>query len=130
MTNNSPENIINVMRASFILYDVPLRYKNLIVKAHFDKDWEYYLKSDGTTYENVEWINQFHPVYVWHDWAMQNEERLKEDDQSHFAYVRDTNLTMKKMMEIYRVKFVDTKDERKYKKIFLLSTISKFLFGR
>lgn len=38
--------------------------------------------------------------FVWHDYAMQNRHLLR-GDQDEKSYVRDTNLLLKKMLEIY-----------------------------
>jgi hypothetical protein len=98
--NNSKENIKKVTRASFIVYDVPKRYRLMITDAFTSDYWNYYLKSDGLTFFNEKWSNEFHPVFVWHDFAMQNRETLK-GSESVTTYVRNTNLTLKKLLEIY-----------------------------
>ncbi len=55
---------------------------------------------DGLTLFNTKWSNEFHPVFVWHDYAMQNRETLRGDEDVN-TYVRNANLTLKKMLEIY-----------------------------
>lgn len=99
--NNHKEEIIKVMRASLVTRDVPLRYRREIVKAHFDRKWDFYEKSDGLTYfQDRKWINAYPPAFVWHDWRMQNMDRLREGVDRK-VYVRNTNLELKKIMEIY-----------------------------
>lgn len=98
--NNDRLNIEKVTRASFTVFDVPKRYRVMIIEAFTSDFWDYYIKSDGLTFFNTKWSNEFHPVFVWHDYAMQNREKLRGSKDLE-SYVRDTNLTLKKLMEIY-----------------------------
>jgi hypothetical protein len=98
--NNDRLNIEKVTRASFTVFDVPKRYRFMIIEAFTSDFWNYELQSDGLTFFNTKWSNEFHPVFVWHDYAMQNREKLRGSKDLE-SYVRDTNLTLKKLMEIY-----------------------------
>jgi len=104
--NNSKEEIIKVMRASFITKGVPLYMRKEITKAHFDRHWDFYTQSDGLTwFKDSTWINMFPPVFVWHDWRMQNRESLRGSLDLEL-YVKNTNIMLKKMMEVYRYSWV------------------------
>jgi len=98
--NNKREQILKVTKSSFKVFDVPARYRLMILKAFSSYDWDFYIKSDGLTLFNTKWSNEFHPVFVWHDYAMQNRETFRGDEDVN-TYVRNTNLTLKKMLEIY-----------------------------
>lgn len=98
--NNSRKNIIKVTKASFKVFDVPMRYRLIILEAFESENWDFYFNSDGLTFFNTSWSNEFHPVFVWHDYAIQNREYLR-GSKNEKAYIRDTNLTLKKLMEIY-----------------------------
>ena len=98
--NNDRLNIEKVTKASFTVFDVPERYRFMIIEAFTSDFWNYEFQSDGLTFFNTKWSNEFHPVFVWHDYAMQNREKLRGSKDLE-SYVRDTNLTLKKLMEIY-----------------------------
>jgi hypothetical protein len=98
--NNDREEILEVTKASFKVFDVPTRYRLMILKAFSSYNWNFEEKSDGLTFFNTKWSNEFHPVFVWHDFAMQNRETLR-GSESVTTYVRNTNLTLKKLLEIY-----------------------------
>lgn len=98
--NNDREEILEVTKASFKVFDVPTRYRLMILKAFSSYNWDFEDKSDGLTFFNTRWSNEFHPVFVWHDFAMQNSETLR-GSESVTTYVRNTNLTLKKLLEIY-----------------------------
>lgn len=98
--NNDRLNIEKVTRASFTVFDVPKRYRLMIIEAFTSDFWNYEFQSDGLTFFNTKWSNEFHPVFVWHDYAMQNREKLRGSKDLE-SYVRDTNLTLKKLLEIY-----------------------------
>lgn len=100
--NNKRKNILRVMRASIIFKDVPSEYGQEIIEAHTCLDyWDFYKQSDGLTFFiDRKWKNNFPAVFVWHDWKMQNRERLRGNKDVD-AYVRDTNLELKQLMHIY-----------------------------
>ena len=98
--NNKREQILKVTKSSFKVFDVPARYRLMILKAFSSYEWDFYEKSDGLTLFNTKWSNEFHPVFVWHDYAMQNRETFRGVEDVN-TYVRNTNLTLKKMLEIY-----------------------------
>jgi len=98
--NNDREEILEVTKSSFKVFDVPARYRLMILKAFSSYEWDFYHESDGLTFFNTRWSNEFHPVFVWHDFAMQNSETLR-GSESVTTYVRNTNLTLKKLLEIY-----------------------------
>jgi hypothetical protein len=139
---NSVESIISKMEESLTFYELPEKYKELIREAHYNNEWKFDLKSDGVTFVNFRWFNAYHPVGVWHDKAMQeiDDHIGKRADYKNwwsyykvkFNYVRDINLTLKKLMELYEVvpvKYV-SKLERYAKLTFIKATIAKFIFGR
>jgi len=99
--NNNKVNVIRVTRSSFRVFDVPLRYRSMIMEAFTSHNWDFYVKSDGLTLFNIKWANEFHPVFVWHDYMMQNRETFRGGEDVK-AYVRNTNLTLKKLLEIYK----------------------------
>lgn len=147
--NNSREEIIKVMEASLIVYGVTEDIANKIRKAHYDPDFDIIHDSDGSTHNNYVWPNERHPLLVWHDREMKQLDKVVGQKPKYislrtyipkrisyakrkFAFVRDTNLQLKKMMEIYQpipVKYVSDL-ERHYLGVFYKATISKFLFGR
>jgi len=147
--NNSREEIIRVMEASIeakcITEDIAVEIR----AAHYDPNFDIIHDSDGSTHNNYAWPNDRHPVLVWHDWKMS--QLKKEVGQKpkfknlksfiperinylrrKFAFVRDTNLQLKKMMEAYKpIPETYVSDlERHYLSVFYKATISKFLFGR
>jgi hypothetical protein len=98
--NNDREEILEVTKSSFKVFDVPARYRLMILKAFSSYEWDFYVKSDGLTLFNTKWSNEFHPVFVWHDYMMQNRETFRGVEDVN-SYVRNTNLTLKKLLEIY-----------------------------
>lgn len=139
---NTRENILSTLYASYIDKNVPARMQSELYNAHYDPEWDFLEKSDGSTYANFDWVNDYHPIFVWHDWKMQNLKRFVGDRKDYknifqywkakFEYVRDVNLYLKNMMEVYKpipIEYVSDL-ESYYKKTFIKATISKFLFGR
>ena len=100
--NNKRRDVLLVMRASLIFKDVPLRYGLEIIEAHTCIEyWDFYSQSDGLTFfiDRI-WKNNFPSVFVWHDWKMQNRDRLRGDKDVD-TYVRDINLELKQLMYLY-----------------------------
>lgn len=115
------KDILRTTQSSFRTFGVPPYLKAKIIRAFTDSEWDFLHQYNGASGIKEGWVNYYHPVFVWHDYAMQNRERLKDKEQTMDDYVHKVGTDLMKMLEVY--KYPLTSSWWKSLKISLLSYI-------
>lgn len=88
---------MKVTNASFDTFNVPVKYKELILEAFQSDEWDLFKDCDGCTFVREKWVNRYFPPCVWHYFEMQ---RFAEG-KSELSRM-SINLIFKDMLEIYQ----------------------------
>lgn len=91
-----------VTMSSFRTFGVPFYVKRRIWKAFTDEHWDFVNDYNGASGIKEGWVNYYHPVFVWHDYAMQNMDRFKPEGETGNDYAQKVSSDLMKMLEIYK----------------------------